>query len=563
MLGFDLSQFRDLAFGRPSPADHPLADESAAHAMIAELPADPLKGLAELTHWARSINNSDSFAPEQRARVLMALDGGARPCWRELSMQYLAPDGKPAEGHDGDAAILRALLDSATEFASGYGYCIESDAQASRWIDRNLTQLALWRARGLARRFTLANMLHLPDIDHIWEELHLLHGLSEARQVWRKVIRVFPDKAITSSVKQEYTRLLLVDMANMETLRGRDIELAFRITGRIASSARLEPEAIPGAICAIEPVGASRPVAVRRLHGSGKPGLYLDPFNCLSRLKAMLEQNVDADLSEPDTMFGVGYTLRERNAMINRLIDLWGPTPPQRRFRRVALNSAALVKCGFDRAVEVIHPLQQGDWKESASTASRMQIVLDDTAAKKKAEGLKKPLEDTPVQVLDASIAGLGLRVPRKDASWAQLGMLLAVYVEPGPDWVVGALRRICGEGEFLRLGVAILSRQPKLVWFHLESTGYASVWEDEKRFEQNFLEHFQRGILIDADHAPLAPGDMLIAPGVADRGSFLDIPLAQGVQRIRVTAVREAMENFHRVAFESLGVTSHGTNDK
>lgn len=98
-----------------------------------------------------------------------------------------------------------------------------------------------------------------------------------------------------------------------------------------------------------------------------------------------------------------------------------------------------------------------------------------------------------------------------------------------------------------------------RLVWFRLEATGYASVWEEEKRLDRNFLEHFQRGILIDADRAPLGPGEMLIAPGIAERGSRLDIPLAQGLLRIRITAVREATDDFHRVVFESLGVTPHG----
>lgn len=531
--------------------------------MIGDLPADPLASLAEFTHWAVSINTNDSFSAEQRARVLMALDAAAHPYRSELAMQYLAPDGRPAEGRDGDAAILRAMLDSATEFATGYGLSLETGEQPSRWIEKNLAHVALRRVRWLARQFTLASMLDLPNIDDIWEELHLLYGLSEERQIFRKVIRVFPGKPQTSSIKQEYVRLLLMDISGLETLLSRDIELVFRIAGRVAASARLELDPISGATCAIEPHGSSRPIAVRRLSGSDKPVLYLDAFNCLPRLKAMFERNVDFDPSDTDTMFGSGYTLRERNAMIGRLIEFWGPTPPQRRFKRVALDNVALIKIGFDNLAGVIKPLAQGDWQVPDGAASQMQIVLGDTARMKKLSSPNKALADTRIQLVDASIAGLGLLVARKEASWARLGTLIAVFVEPGPDWIVGALRRIGAEGKFLRLGIAIFSRQPRLAWFRLEATGYASVWEEEQRHERNFLEHFQRGILVNADRAPLGSGEILLPPGVADRGSRLDIPLAQGVQRIRISAVREATESFHRAAFEPLGVTPYAVKEK
>ncbi len=558
MGAFDLSRFRDLAFGRETLPDHPLKDEDGVQKMIAALPVDAVAGLAELTHWAQSVNADHAFTPGLRARVLIALDGAARSYWGELAEDFLAPGGKPDEGHDGDIAILRAMLDSATAFATGFGFTLEAAEKPSRWVEKNLALLALRRARWLARRFTLAHMLRLPAVDDIWEDLHVLYALAGARDVLRKPMRIYAGKPLTSSVKQEYTRLVLLDMAGLETLLARDIELAFRIAGRIAANARLEREVIPGAICAIEVRGSSRPIAVRRLQDTGSQVLYLDAFNCLPRLKAMLERNMDTDLAEPDPMFGPGFTLRERNAMINRLIDLWGPTPPQRRTKRVAFKATALVRGGFESAVEAIPALDQGSLEDQPVQGAQIQIVLDVAGKEKKTKVLKKNLAAARVQLVDASVGGLGLLVPRSEARWAKLGTLVAVYVAPGPDWVVGAVRRIGAVGDSLGLGIAIFTRQAKLAWFRLETTGYASVWEEEKRLDRNFLEHFQRGILIDADSAPLGPGEMLIAPGIADRGSRLDIPFARGVQRIRVTAAREATDDFHRVAFESLGVTPH-----
>ena len=555
MLGFDIARFRKLAFGRTTLPDHPLRDENEVRKMLEGLPGDSLGGLAELTHWALSINADDSFTQEQRSRVLVELDAASRTLWRSLARQYLAPKGEPAEELDGDPALLRAMLDSAAAFGTGYGFSLELAEPASPWTERSLALLALRRARWLGRRYALAHMLHLPAIDDIWEDLHALYGLAESRDVLRKVLPVYPGDAAISSVKQEYTRILLTDLAGLESLRGRDIELAFRIAGRVAVNARLDPDPIPGAICAIELRGSSRPTAVRRLPGSPGTVLYLDAFNCLPRLKAMLERDMDTDLAGTDAMFGEDYTLRERNAMLDRLIDQWGPTPPQRRSKRVPFKAAALLKAGFESCAEVIPALEQGIAAESPGESRQLQIVLDDAGVHQKAGTIGKALASARAQLMDASVGGLGLQVPRKDARWAVLGMLVAVYVEPGPDWIVGVLRRISAEGEMLGLGVAVLTRQPKLAWFRLETTGYTSVWEEEKRLDRDFLQHFQRGILTDADSAPLGPGEMLIAPGIAERGSRLDIPFAQGIQRIRVTASRDVTADFHRVAFESLGV--------
>ncbi len=555
MAGFDLSRFRERAFGRTPLPNHPLRDERSVNKMIEGLPQDPIEGLAELTHWVMSVNSDDEFSAERRARVLMALEQASRSYWSALSVLYLAPEGKPVEGRQGDASILRGMLDSALGFSTGYGFSLLREDKTSRWSEENVADVALRSARWIGRRYTLSHMLNLPVIDDIWEDLHNLYLLADAHQVLRKVIAVYPDATPTSSVKQAYTRVLLTDLCGLESLRGREVELAFRIAGRVASSAKLESEPMEGATCAVQVQGASRPTAVRRLPASAKSVLYLDAFNCLPRLKSLLERDMDADLAGPDSMFGPGFTLRERNAMISRLMDAWGPTPPQRRSKRVPLSTVALVRGGFDSSAEVIATLEQGGWRRGPGEESRLQIVYGEAEPVASPKVVRKSQAEAKARLVDASVGGLGLVVPRKQAAWARLGLLMAVYIEPGPAWVIGVVRRVSAEEEMLSLGIAVFARQPKLAWFRLETTGYTSVWEEEKRHDRNFLEHFQRGILVDADSGPLAPGELLIAPGVAERGSRLDVPFPTGVQRIRVTAVREATEDFQRVAFESLGM--------
>ena len=131
------------------------------------------------------------------------------------------------------------------------------------------------------------------------------------------------------------------------------------------------------------------------------------------------------------------------------------------------------------------------------------------------------------------------------------MGALLSVCVLPARDWILGAVRRANDSAGGLRLGVAILSRQPRLIWFHLDRTGYRSVWEDEKRFERNFLDHYQRGLLIDGGKA-LLDGELVLPSGLASRGSILELPMHGGMQRLRIKAVREESHDYQRVLFEA-----------
>ena len=85
---FDLERFRDLAFRGGALPDHPLRTLADAAQAIAELPADdPAAALADLTALAKTMNETESFTPGRRARILFALDEAARGLWRESWLQ--------------------------------------------------------------------------------------------------------------------------------------------------------------------------------------------------------------------------------------------------------------------------------------------------------------------------------------------------------------------------------------------------------------------------------------------------------------------------------------------
>jgi hypothetical protein len=558
---FDLSRFRNLAFERKQTPDHPMEDEESTRALLADLPAhDASAALAELTHWVSSMNISEGFSAGRRARVLMILDDTCRNFWRDLGESYLSPDGKANPDYKGNPGILRALFESATEFAEGYRLIIEDTGRLSPWVKDNGALLGLRRARWLARRLMLAHMLRLPEADPTWQQLHALYFTAEERQQSRTVLAVFPGDAFKSSIKQEYVRLLLLEMADLPALSARQIELAFRIVGRVASAAQFEKERPDGTVYVVFPSEAHQPVLLARA-GELPPGvLYLDTGNCQPRLRALQERDATLDAGDADTAFGGNFTLGERRAMVQRLQEHWGPNPPARHARRLPASATARVLCGFAAASGVLPLFDQGSWNRQAAADANdhLRIQLDDEEQKAKHSEKHAATRQFTARLLDSSVGGMGIAVRSNNTRDVRLGQLLAIQVEKSSEWIIGVVRRITVQSEEWTLGVQLLTRRPKLLWFRRESGKQASPWDMERASGHEFLDHFQSGIVVRNDDDELARGQLILAPGVARTGSYLDVPLAEGMLRMLVIATNEATEDFHRITYEPQEKTAY-----
>ncbi|HWA39186.1 MAG TPA: hypothetical protein VG873_15110 [Burkholderiales bacterium] len=549
MATFDLDRFRRLAFGgaRTLP-DHPLQDTADVEKMLAELPAAPEAALAELTLWASTMNATDSFTPGRRARVLMALDGPARPLWRELARRYLAPDGRPSERRDGDADILRALFDAASQIADGFGLVLDAAAaHDSDWVKENRAKLYVRNIRWLGRRLALSHMLNLNSVGAIWERVHRLHARAEEEGLARQILAPFEGDKATTSVRQEYARMLVFELASPDSMRGRDVELAFRIAGRAAPAVRLEAKATDETPFAVLPDGDARPGPLASLAGRKKL-LYIATLPCLPRLRAMQERDLGRDPAEPDTLFGTEYTLRERNALMERIIEHWSADAPRRRSRRVALASEARVVSGFEAIAALIPAAEKGPLP---SAKRDLQLSIDNTTLTLSRAKLRAAQKVGPARVVDASNGGLGLALVPREARWARHGLPVAIQIAPSTDWIVGVLRRIFSVGEEVRLGIQVLSREPRALSVNPPEALGTTAWEDAVKFEATFKERYRKTLLLQPQALPLQGAEMLLPAGLVRAGTELDVPQGGTTQRIRVTRLLEDGEHYQRALFE------------
>ena len=556
MAAFDLVRFMQQAFGREPVPDHPLHSLDEARKLLALLPEDDAEHcLADLTRWTKSMNDTESFTPGLRARVLMLLDDTARIHWRALGARYLAPQGRPTDARDGDPAILRAMIESATEFANGFAITLDTSEQSSRWVVENQARLQVRSIRWLGRRLALAHMLNVPHVPAVWEMLHRRREIAELRGLAGSTLPAFEGVKYNTSVNREYLRSLLLELAAPDALRPRQVEMVYRIATRVASAAKLESEPNDETAFAVIPAGNTRPIPVNRLKPGATAPLYINTVKCLPRLRAALDRDMGRDPTDEDTLYGRGFTLRERNAMLNRLLDYWGLNPPQRRARRIPVALAARTLGGFEQVIGVVPVLADQQAKPVGNGRKALRLELDETAKSLKRAKIRAARVE-PARVLDASAGGLGLALRRGSGAWAKHGMLVAVVIEPGKDWFVGVLRRIYSIDEELRLGIQILATKPRKILLYAPATREHLVWEEAIQSEKSFKEHFRYAILLEPQELPLATADLLLSPGMAKQGMQFDVPLPNGQQRISIVRVHLDNEHFQRATFEPLGVT-------
>lgn len=508
---------------------------------------DPAHALADLTHWTATMNTTDSFTPGRRGRVLLAMHQAAQPLWRALGQEYLAPDGRPTEGVDGDPAILRAMSDSASEFSNGFALTLDAEGKPSTWVRGNLALLSICSLRWLGRRLSLAYMLQSPLTVALWERLHRRYTLAVAGEASRTALPAYEGSRYKTTAQIEYARPLLLELAHPDAIRPREVELVYRIAARVANAVRLDEASADDANFAVVPKGGARPTLKRLLRAAAAAPLFIATANCLPRLRAALEQDMGHDPDEENTLYGRGYTLRERDAILNRVIAHWGMDPPRRRVQRIPMSATARVTVGFENVLKLLPAIGSAPVEDAGTARRRLQLRIDETSKRIKRTQLRTAQIGT-ARIVDASAGGVGLAITRTQAYWATHGALLAVLIEPGQDWFLGALKRIFSIDDELRLGVQVLAAKPCAVTLRIDS--HAHVWEEATRRDADYDERYRRGILLEPQALPLTGGAMLLPPGLAKKGALFYVQLDKGEQRIEVTRVLEDNPSYQRVIY-------------
>jgi len=562
MADFNLSGLRKLLPSRRPLPDHPMASLDEAKTLLWQMQGtDPRAAVADLTNWYRSFSIHDGFTPGRRARILLLIGEAIRPRWRLLAHDYLAPDDEPKEYRPGEQKLLLLMLAAREAETAAWTACFVEDAPPSRWLEENLALVLVRWTRALVLGATLSRMLQRPPGEGVWVKINYAFRRARLAKAEGRLVAAFGDETRRTSVRQEFIRGALIELASPDGLKARELELLFRIAGRFAATVQLTAAENPDAMYAVDPDTDTGPVSLLRV-SERKPGLlYFDMSNCIAQMRPYYEAGRSEQATAPDARFGSVFTVREGSSMLKHALDRWGSHPPQRKANRLSMRGSAKVAHGLERAQSLCALYDQGgfsagDGQDDSAGATApadkgMRIAFDD---KKVAEALTtaKVARESSAQMLDASTTGLGLLLAISEARWAKVGTLLCVHAEVSNDWVLGIIRRARPSGKGLTVGVEIVCHFPQVAWLRIASSERELVWQDAMSQERSFDTHFARAILLTEPPRELgAVGRMLLPPGRVRPGSGLEMPLAAGRIGLRVREVQNSQDDYARVTVE------------
>ena len=493
--------------GKP---DHPLFDVKEAGRRLAELPKDnDFKALEEITSWLDSVKDTPGFLPEVRAAIIMLLDEAGQPLYAELLNLYLgAPHLQDFRGKH----LWQGLHGFMKTLAEAYSVCVHKHRRAGKKSSEHkeiMPVICVRLLRAVAEQMKL-QMMHYLDIEQsVWERLSRCYQFAEANRFTESMVFAYPNQeksayaprielaeslvfayqkqVIHISPQRELLRALMLYESSPGTLAPDQIELSFRIVGRMVSFFDFKNAPDPDCAFCFD---LAKPNAPRRMDENIQPTptmRFFGAYKAVPKIAHIIAQH-EQGLIQQEQRFGSEFTPAGKLTVLKHMQLYFGEDQPRRHQERRGINTA----------LDVVHSFQ---------TISRLVARMDidnaanisekDAAALKERSDINLAADNDEVDystekwtVSDVSVDGIGGIIPNNGGDWVKIGDLCGLKTENSPIWWVGVIRRLHTDPKgAVHVGIEMLAKKPMSVWLRTPGKGNEKVsnWETGS-FEYNYL---------------------------------------------------------------------------
>ncbi|MBI5005866.1 MAG: hypothetical protein HZB95_01950 [Nitrosomonadales bacterium] len=529
----------NLFEGKP---DHPLFDLDETKRLIAELPEDDSrKALEDITFWLDSIKTTKGFHPEVRSAIVLLLDETALAIYTEFLHQYLsAPhlqDFKGVHLWQGMHAYAKALAEAYAAIAEGYRV---SDKRTFEMRQQMPLVCVRW-ARAIGEQLKLELMRYLDIEPAVWQQIAACQRFIEGEQIAESMVLAYPGHVIHASPQRELLRALMLYLSAPDELAPDQIEVSYRIAGRMCSFFDLKTAA--DADCPYQ-FDLAAGTAPQRVQGAATPDTrYFGAVRALAAVEKIEKQNEDDPVWQ-ERRFGSEFTPGGKLTVLKHLLAWWVAQPPLRHQDHR----------GIDTTVDVIH-----GFRLISQMVTRIELVAAD-AEKQKANRINLAAEEEVDftselwTVSDISLDEIGIKLTKSAGAWVKVGDLCGIKTQNNPLWWVGTIRRIHTDADNnVHLVVAIVAKKPLSIWLRALGKGAekASNWETSSgSFQYTYLPAI---MLPDAQNS-FRNATLLMEPGAFVPGNYYQALMGEHSRDIKLTRLIAEGEDYEQIGFEWAG---------
>ena len=533
--------------GKP---DHPMFDVKEATRLLADLPKnDAFKALDEITSWLASVKDATGFHPEVRAGIVMLLDETGQPLHADLLREYLgAPHLQDFQGlrqWQGMHGFMQAL-------AEAYTVCVAEYRQAEKKplaLGENMPVICVRLLRAVAGRMKLEMMRYVEIEQASWDQLCNCYSYAEGSQIAETMVYAYPGQVIHTSPQRELLRALVLYVSSPGTLAPEQIEVSYRIAGRMVSAFDFKAEPDPDCAHFIDLSQPGAPGNADNKLQATPTMRFFGAVRAVPKISGIIDQN-ERSLIQQEQRFGNEFTPSGKLTVLKHLQTYWGKDQPHRHQERRGISAAIEVVHSFRTISQLVTCIDLGrvanlSEKDAAALKERSKINLVE------ADDIRYTTETWTVS--DVSANGIGGVIPKTAGAWVKVGALCGLKSQNGPLWWVGMIRRLHTDPRgAVHVGIEILAKKPLSVWLRALGKGAEKVsnWETSSgSFDYDYLPV----ILLPDAYNSYVNATMLMESDSYVPGNIYEMMMGEKSRDIKLTGLLAEGEDYEQVSFQWL----------
>jgi hypothetical protein len=510
--------------------------------LIPELPQDDhRKALEDITFWLDSIKSTKGFHPEVRAAIILLLDETALPLYIELLHQFLsAPHLQDFKG----VHQWQAIHAYAKALAEAYAASVEEyrvTDNKSLVMREQMPLFCVRWARTIAEQLKLELMRYLDTEPAVWGQVAACQRFIEAEQIAESMVIAYPGNVIHTSPQRELLRALMLYVAAPDELAPDQIEVSYRIGGRLCSFFDLKTAADADCPYCLDIAAGAAPH--RAIGTATADTRYFGAVRGLAAVEKIEKQN-EEDPVWQERRFGSEFTPGGKLTVLKHLLTWWAAQPPLRHQDHRGINTTVEVIHGFRLVSQLVTRVELGSSGATDEQASQIALAAE--------EEIDYTTEVW--SVTDISLDEIGIKLPQSAGAWIKVGDLCGIRTQNNPLWWVGAIRRIHTDAQNnVHLVVAIVAKKPLSIWLRALGKGAekASNWETSSgSFQYTYLPAI---MLPDAQNS-YQNATLLMESGAFVPGNFYQALMGEKSRDIKLTRLIAEGEDYEQVGCEWVG---------
>jgi len=511
------------------------------------LPHDDVsKALEEITFWLDSIKWAAGFSADLRSATIMLLDEAAQARQTELLQRYLsAPHLRDFQGLQlwkGIHAFTQALSEAYTACLREY----EHTEKKSRELKERLPLVCIRQLRAVTEQMKLELMRYIQVESNVWELLCEGYRFAESAQCAESMVLPYPGHVIHTSPQRELLRALVLHISSPGTLAADQIEVSYRIAGRLTSFFDLKTSADPACAYVFDLAAEAAPrTAAADLQLTPSMRMF-GAVRAVPALKNICDQN-ENDPVWQERRSGSEFTPAGKLTVLKHLMTYWSAEPPHRHMARRDVNATLSVTHGFRVISHLVTHIDAGHLAEEDADASNKRSKID------LAELENVDFTTEEWNISDMSTDGFGATLAGSVGAWIKIGDLCGLKPQNGELWWVGMIRRLHTDaGGKVHVGIELLAKKPASVWLRVlgKGTERVSNWETSSG---SFAYDYLPVILLPDVQNSYQKATMLMESGSFVAHALYQVMMGEQSRDIKLTKLIAEGEDYEQAAFEWL----------